>query len=149
VGTVDAWVMPLSIGAGAAVGVGVVVLGAFLLRSAMLTRRLGSFDCSWRSRGRTGAAWMLGVARFEADRLDWYRIFTVRPRPVRSLTRTSLRILGRSRAGHSGRGEMPGSVILHCEHGATRFDLAMSESAAHGLAMWLESAPPGQRASLG
>ena len=37
--------------------------------------------------------WVLGVARYEADRLDWFQVLTVSPRPTRSLARERLVIL--------------------------------------------------------
>ena len=30
---------------------------------------------------RMGKGWRLGVARYEADRIDWYRVFSLSPRP--------------------------------------------------------------------
>src|SRR3954467_7924982 len=68
-----------------------------LARRLLLARGVGTFDCSLRRRnaraGRGG--WVLGVARYEADRLDWFQVLTVSPRPTRSLSRERLGILGR------------------------------------------------------
>src|SRR6185437_66383 len=70
--------------------VAVLVLTALLLfgvvsRRRFLTRDVGAFDCSLRV-GSSPAAkgWRLGVARYESDRIDWYRVFSVSPRPAES-----------------------------------------------------------------
>ena len=36
---------------------------------------------------------MLGIARYEANRLDWFQVLTLSPRPTRSLARERLVIL--------------------------------------------------------
>ena len=64
-----------------------------LARRLLLARGVGTFDCSLRRRTRRGGGWVLGVARYEADRLDWFQVLTVSPRPTRSLARERLVIL--------------------------------------------------------
>ena len=130
----------------AAVALAVLGLLVLVLRRFVLTRPLGSFDCSMRgSTGHSARGWTLGVARYEEDRLDWFRIFTMSPRPGRSLSRSRLLILERREpADNEMAGVMPGAVILRCAYGATHLEFAMSDLAADGLATWLESAPPGQ-----
>jgi hypothetical protein len=130
------------------VGVGVALFGfaGLVARRSLLSRGFGSFDCSLRHetiRQRTG--WTHGVARYQDDRLDWFRVFTARWRPAESLSRRRLVILD-SRPPepsdtHSG---FPGWVVVRCAYGAVIVELAMSEPAFNGLAAWLESAPPGQ-----
>src|SRR3954447_1814670 len=54
-----------------------------LARRLVLARGVGTFDCSLRRPNRRGRGrWVLGVARYEADRLDWFPGLTVRPRPT-------------------------------------------------------------------
>jgi hypothetical protein len=124
----------------------VLLVALFLARRTLLTRGLGTFDCSLRLAGPTAAgAWMLGVGRYESDRLDWFRVFTLSPRPGRSLARSKLVLLERrSPTGSESYAVLPGSVIVSCGHGSLRLELAMSEEAYDGLTTWLESAPPGQ-----
>ncbi len=120
------------------------VAGAFLMRRALLTRGLGSFSCGMRREEPSGA-WAFGVARFEHDRLDWFRLFAISLRPARSLSRTRLVILGRhEHDGGTPPGVLPGWIVVRCAYGAVTIDLAMSDPAYNGLAAWLESAPPGQ-----
>src|SRR3954464_7241254 len=62
-----------------------------LARRLVLARGVGTFDCSLRRPNRRGrGGWVLGVARYEADRLDWFQVLTVSPRPTRSLARERL-----------------------------------------------------------
>ncbi len=133
----------------------VLVLAAFVVRRYVLTRELGTFDCSLRRElpGRAPVegpgGWMVGVARYESDRLDWFRIFTMSPRPRRSFARNRLVILDRrDPTGQETYAVVPGSVIVRCAYGAVVLELAMSELAYSGFATWLESAPPGQNINV-
>jgi len=122
-----------------------LIVAAFVVRRYALTRALGTFDCSLRrNAGHSAGGWMLGVARYEDDRLDWYRIFSMSPRPGRSMARSRLVVLDR-RDPTVAEGDvvMPDSVIVRCSYGSTTLELAMSEQAYNGLTTWLESAPPG------
>src|SRR3954454_19436315 len=129
------------------VGVSAVVLA----RRLLLARGVGTFDCSLRRRTRPGrrGGWVLGVARYEADRLDWFQVLTVSPRPTRSLSRERLVILERRDpdAAHSY-AVLPGWVVVLCAYGTSTLELAMSDGAHNGPAAWLESAPPGQHARI-
>lgn len=122
-----------------------LVLLLFVLRRYVLTRSLGTFDCSLRREsGHAAGGWMLGVARYEADRLDWFRIFTMSPRPLRTLARGRLLIIERRWPDdHETDAVMPNSVIVRCAYGGAVLELAMSELAYNGFLTWLESAPPG------
>lgn len=121
-------------------------VGVFALRRLVLVRAIGTFDCSVRAgTSHPTKGWTIGVARYEQDRLDWFRIFTLAPRPSLALARGRLVIEERRRPeGAEAEVVMRGAVILRCSYGGMVVELAMSEPAANGLAMWLESAPPGQ-----
>jgi len=121
-----------------------VLLVALLVRRALLTRGLGTFDCSLRHETiRHRGHWTHGIAR-----LDWFRMFAVRLRAAQSLTRQRLVILD-SRQPEPGEtySVLPGWVVVRCGYGSVIVEMAMSEGAYNGLAAWLESAPPGQHIS--
>src|SRR3954452_8420558 len=123
-----------------------------LARRLLLARGVGTFDCSLRRtrrrRGGRGGG-ELGVARYEADRLDWFQVLTVSPRPTRSLARERLAILDRREPdGIQSYAILPGWVVVVCAYGTSTLELAMSEAAYNGLAAWLESAPPGASAQI-
>ncbi len=126
-------------------------VGVFIVRRFLLGRGIGTFDCSMRREPgeHTTGGWMLGVARYEQDRLDWFRVFTLSVRAHRSLTRSRLVILDhRPPLGSEVHAVMPGWVVVRCAYGHGMLELAMSEPAYSGLATWLESAPPGQNVSI-
>jgi hypothetical protein len=84
------------------------------------------------------------MARYEADRLDWFRVFTLTWRPDRSWSRNDLTILDcRDLVGTEVHAVLPGWIVARCEYQGVIMDLAMSEAAYNGLATWLESGPPG------
>jgi hypothetical protein len=127
------------------IGIALVFVGTFVIRRYVLTREGGTFDCSLRREaGRSRGSWIPGVARYESDRLDWFRIFTLSPRPGRSLARTRLVIIERRNPeGPEGYPLLSGHVIVRCAYGAATLELSMSEPAYSGFSTWLESAPPG------
>lgn len=131
----------------AVAGVLVLLVAGLILRRFLLSRELGTFDCSLRSEPSRHSAgrWMVGVARYETDRLDWFRIFAVSPRPRRSFARARLVVLDRREPeGPEVYAVVQGSVIVRCAYGTSVLELAMSDLAYSGFATWLESAPPGQ-----
>ncbi|MBI4943709.1 MAG: DUF2550 domain-containing protein [Actinobacteria bacterium] len=134
-----------------AVAVLVLGFGSLVARRLVLSRDVGTFDCSMRREVRGGArahlagSWMLGLARYERDRLDWFRFFAWSLRPARSLERGRLVILGHHAPSGAEAGTvLPGWVVVRCAYGTVTVELAMSEGAYNGLAAWVESAPPGQ-----
>ena len=97
------------------------------------------------ARAHLAGSWMLGLARYERDRLDWFRFFAWSLRPARSLERGRLVILGQhAPSGPEAGTVLPGWVVVRCAYGTVTVELAMSEGAYNGLAAWVESAPPGQ-----
>ena len=122
-----------------------VIIGGFILRRRLLGRNAATFDCSLRRAlpGRTGG-WMLGVARYEEDRLEWFRIFTLDPRPGRVLQRARLELIeGRQPTDDEVDSILPESVVARCSYDHQILELAMTQSDYTGFTTWLESAPPG------
>jgi hypothetical protein len=122
-----------------------LVLGGFIIRRRLLGRNAATFDCSLRMDvPRKSGGWMLGVARYEEDRLEWFRIFTLDPRPGRVLQRAKLELLiGRQPTDDEVDSILPGSVVARCSYDQDVLELAMTESDYTGFTTWLESAPPG------
>jgi hypothetical protein len=119
-------------------------------RRRFLTRGAGAFDCSLRfGTARPGKGWRLGLARYEADRIDWYRVFSVSPRPGTSLVRGELDVQDRRRpSGADSFAVLAGSIIARCRYRGEEVELAMTDQAYTGFAAWLESAPPGQNVNV-
>ena len=94
---------------------------------------------------RAGRGWSYGIAQYENDRIDWYRIFSYAYRPAAVLTRRDLEVLGRRDAdGNEELALFPGWTIVECRFGSGLVELAMSPDALTGFLSWLEAAPPGQ-----
>jgi hypothetical protein len=126
------------------------LLIALLVRRTLLTRGLGTFDCSLRHETiRQRGHWTHGIARYGDDRLDWFQVFAVRLRAAETMARQRLVILDRRQPDpEDSHSVLPGWVVVRCGYGPTIVELAMSEGAYNGLAAWLESAPPGQHMSV-
>ena len=127
-----------------------LLIGSVVARRRWLSRGMGTFDCSLRTvDGSLGKGWQLGVARYEADRIEWFRVFSVRVRPSRVLRRCDVVVQDRRYPhGPEAFSVMAGSVVLRCRDRGRFVELAMSEQAGTGFASWLESAPPGQNVSV-
>ncbi len=71
-----------------------VLLYGFLLvvRRRVLSRNGGTFELSHRLRPgeEPGRGWLLGLGRYSGEELEWFRIFTLAPRPKRSWNRARL-----------------------------------------------------------
>ncbi|WP_369053777.1 DUF2550 domain-containing protein [Kineococcus terrestris] len=124
-----------------------------VLRRRRLERRLGTFDCSVRRPAAGHGRWALGVAAYRSDRLDWYRTFSLSPRPSCSYARGALDVVGRRDPDEQEAvAVQPGAIVVECRlrEGllATDLELAMGEDAYTGFASWLESAPPGQNVNV-
>ncbi len=124
-----------------------ILLVVLLGRRSLLSRGMATFDCSLRRRVDEGG-WVLGVARYADDRLDWFRLLGVSLRPARSLPRNRLTILGRRRPDPTETPLSADWVLVRCQYDSTTIELGMSELAYNGLSTWLESAPPGEHSVL-
>lgn len=97
---------------------------------------------------RQGRGWSYGIAQYENDRIDWYRIFSYAYRPAAVLTRKDLEVITRRDAeGNEELALFPGWTIVECRFGTSLVELAMSPDALTGFLSWLEAAPPGQNVS--
>lgn len=138
-------------------GIGVLVLlmllallgfGVVTMRRGLLARRGGTVELSMRLRPRRtgGAGWAAGVARFTVDELQWFRLFSLSPRPRARLPRGNLSIASRRPPRADETASLhPGTVVLQCH--APQLDdreIAMSEATLAGFQSWLEAQPPGR-----
>ncbi|MBL1065342.1 DUF2550 domain-containing protein [Streptomyces sp. 7-21] len=140
--------------AGAVLGLLVLGLFGFGVRRRVIQRSGGTFDCSARFRppraGQSpGKNWLYGVARYNGDHVEWFRVFSYSPRPRQTLQRDRIQVRDRRRPhGDEELALLPGAVVLSCRHDSHDIELAMSEDALTGFLAWLEAAPPGQRVNV-
>ena len=124
----------------------VLPLVGLYLRRRWIAREGGMFECSVReANAAEGSGWMLGVARYSGDYLEWFRAFSWQLHP-------SVRILRGGTALVRHRDPDPveavtlydDQVIVELASRGSRWELAMAPSCLTGLQSWLESAPPGE-----
>jgi hypothetical protein len=145
---------------------GVILLAGLAIRRRWLGRHGGTFECSMRRETRfdrrqaTGellteqapsTRWVLGVARYSGDVLQWFRFFSLGWRPNVSYQRANIVVLDH---------RMPSpeeSALLYFDQEVVslaigsgpaqeRHDLAMVRESLTGMLSWLEAAPPDLRA---
>ncbi|MDQ6642535.1 MAG: DUF2550 domain-containing protein [Actinomycetota bacterium] len=124
----------------------VLVYGIVLVvRRRLLSRHGGTFELSVRVRvSQPGRGWVLGVGRYAGEQLEWFRIFSLAPRPKRTWRRGEIVYESQRPSEGSERLTMyAGHVVVTCLTSAGPIEMAMSPSALTGLQSWLEAAPPG------
>ena len=120
---------------------------ALVVRRRWISRNGGTFELSVRVRpGRAGRGWVLGVARYTADGLEWFRIFSLAPRPRLTYHRADLSYVGRREPeGVEAYSMYSGHIVVTCRTPSGLLEVAMSPAALTGFLAWLEAAPPGRR----
>ncbi|HET6626439.1 MAG TPA: DUF2550 domain-containing protein [Nocardioidaceae bacterium] len=120
---------------------------ALVIRRRWISRHGGTFEFSVRVRStKAGRGWLLGVARYSGDLLEWFRIFSLAPRPKLTFQRSELEYVGRRDAmGAEAYSLYSGHIIVSCATPSGPLEVAMSPDALTGFLAWLEAAPPGQR----
>lgn len=123
---------------------------ALVIRRRLLSRHGGTFELSFRVRPeRAGRGWLLGLGRYSGDTLEWFRIFSLSPRPKRVWQRAELSYGGRREPeGVEQVSLYPDHVVVSCTTPAGGLELAMGEASLTGFQAWLESGPPGPAQEL-
>lgn len=129
--------------------IALVVLPFALLyvRRRWLTGQGGLFDCAYLLSEKTpGSGWVLGMARYRGEYLQWFRAFSLSLRPKRIFPRVGTTYVHqRQPAGLEAIALFEESVVVTLRD-ATSGDtssLSMSRDEVLALMSWLESAPPG------
>ncbi len=130
----------------AALGIVLLSFTAVWLRRRLLQRGGGTVELSLRlypqARDR---GWVLGLGRFVGDDLEWFRVFSLSPRPRRTLSRRDLVVVHQQRPpeGAETYALLQGAVVMECRTPAGPVQLAMEPCAVTGFLAWLEARPPG------
>ena len=130
--------------------VAAAALVALPLRRRWLARAGGLFECSVRLTMTTpGSGWVLGMARYNAEMLEWVRFFSYSTRPRKSFRRDDVRVRTSREPDaveavslYSGQ-----RVVELTEQGAAepagrQWEIAMGVDSLTGFLSWLEAAPP-------
>lgn len=119
---------------------------ALIGRRRVLARHGGTFELSFRVRpAGAGRGWLLGLGRYSGETLEWFRIFSLSPRPKRVWARSRLSYGGRrAPEGVEQMSLYPDHVVIWCiDRDGNEVELAMGPSSLMGFQSWLESGPPG------
>ncbi len=123
-----------------------VIFGVSLwVRRRVLSRHGGTFELSYRlDASRPGHGWGLGLGRYKGEHLEWFRLFSVLPKPRVTWARTELSYDGKREArGTEQTSLYPDHVVIRCRSDSGEIELAMSPSSLTGFQSWLEAKPPG------
>ena len=125
----------------------VLLYGLLLvLRRRVLSRHGGTFELSHRMGpgGEPGRGWLLGLGRYTGEELEWFRIFTLAPRPRRIWHRAALSYdQAREPEGVERTVLYPDHLVVDCRGPQGPVELAMSRESLTGFQAWLEARPPG------
>jgi len=124
----------------------IVPVVLLIARRRWLAQRGWVVDCSLRSADTTpGSGWMLGVARFHGDSLEWYRVFSWSLRPGATFTRGAITLSATRHPDESERLTLYGDQrIVDIASERTRASLALSPGDMTAFLSWTEAAPPGE-----
>lgn len=143
----------LTVTEGVAVGIviaAVSFLTALFVRRRWLEIRGGVVDCGLRKKKETrGGAWSMGIARYDGENFEWYRVFSVsfRPKVVFSQQFTQI-VRYREMVPLETMALFDDHTIItvvtqSASNGVEEYELSMTVPSLTGLMSWLESAPPG------
>lgn len=129
-------------------GVVLVVVIPFLLvslRRRWLAREGGAIEVSLRLKQRRhGGGWVLGVGRYAGDDLEWFRVFSLSPRPRRTLSRRDVVVRSRREPkGPEALALLKGVEVIELGSTTGPVEIALDTSALTGFLAWLEARPPG------
>ncbi|MDP9183167.1 MAG: DUF2550 domain-containing protein [Actinomycetota bacterium] len=125
--------------------VAVLLVLSISLRRRWLSREGGAVEMSLRLKPRSqGRGWVLGLGRFVGDELQWFRVFSLSPRPRRTLSRRSLEVHKRRQPTRpESLALIKGMEVLELRTSGTAVEIGLDPSALMGFLAWLEAQPPG------
>ena len=78
------------------------------------------------------------------DDLQWFRVFSLSPRPRRTLSRRDLQVSGRRLPkGSEAMSLLKGATVVELRSAGKPVEIALGSSAMTGFLAWLEAQPPG------
>ncbi|HEX5860776.1 MAG TPA: DUF2550 domain-containing protein [Nocardioides sp.] len=130
--------------AGVLLGLALAYGLALVIRRRVLSRHGGTFEMSYRVRtDKAGRGWLLGLGRYSGDDLEWFRFFSLSPRPKRVWRRAIMTFVDkREPEGAEEMSLYPDHLVVRCQLPDGEVELAMGPAALTGLQAWLEAGPP-------
>lgn len=123
----------------------VVPLVGLIMRRRWLSQRGWVFDCSLRSLTTPSSGWMLGVARFHGETVEWYRVFSWSLKPMVTFVRGTVDV-SPTRRPEAGDDVGLGTEARLIDVTGPTVNVSLATSPADMMAFlsWVESAPPGE-----
>lgn len=127
----------------------ILPLAVLAMRRRFLARQGGTFECALRlGTATTRSGWVLGVARYNDEKLEWFRFFSYSPGPRKTFLRYDVSVMhdrepNPVEADSLYVGQRIVALQTSVEPDAQVWELAMSGESLTGLLSWLEAAPPG------
>jgi hypothetical protein len=120
------------------------MLIAVFARREIYSRAKGTVEIYVRLYQRPGGrGWAPGFAHFRGDILRWYRLFSLAPRPRRTLNRRELMVESRRAPTPEEAKLLPVEwVVLNCKTADGLIEVAMPRHTVSGFLSWLESVTP-------
>lgn len=116
-------------------------------RRRWLSGRHRVFECSLHRPGTDAGSWMMGIARFRDETVEWYRVFSLSLRPAYTFTRGTTRVLRVRQPEAAEAAEVyTGHVVADLDAPYEGMSLAMSRPDLNAFSSWTEAAPPGDPA---
>jgi hypothetical protein len=119
---------------------------AIVARRTLLARHGGTFELSYRVRATSpGRGWVLGTGRYTGDRLEWFRFFSLWPRPKCVWHRGDIAFDStRDPVGAESMALFSDHVIVVCHtREGEDLEVAMGSRSLIGFQAWIESRNPG------
>lgn len=126
----------------------VAALGLMLLRQRTIATRVGTFVAQVRIGGErpheAGAppsqnlGFVPGTVQYAGDRIEFFRTFSLLPKPTYVWSRDDIEVISRGRAADLGGQEQ---YLVQCRFPGGPLDFLMTPAAYAGLTSWLEAAP--------
>lgn len=138
------------------------ILVGLAVRRRWVARHGGTFECSLRRRSprrrpanasgteAPSTDWVLGVARYSGEYLEWFRFFSVFWWPKHRFLRSEVSVVDhRTPTKDEAVALYADQEVVTVEIGGVgrseQRDLAMTPDSLTGMLSWLEAAPPGIR----
>lgn len=129
------------------VGIGmllVVLALAVLGRQYLVSRQAGAFDCTLRRRSLVGSeSWQHGLMRFGADRVRWFRAFSMRLAPSVVIRRADIREVTRRRLPAQVPGDGDSCLVVFTLRDGEEVQAIVDLTSGAALNTWIEAAPTG------
>ena len=119
------------------------LLTALFLRRRWLSAAGGVFDCGMRKLSAGAGNWVMGIARYHGETLEWYRVFSLSFKPRVIFTRNCTVVTGsRPLDVIEAMSLFDDHLCVECRLGEAEFELSMTPESMTGFLSWLEAAPP-------